>query len=88
VPHPLLSDPWVAAKIDAAIERHGQRWTKEQVEAFREQMAETLSSHPRALRLLEVARPSAIDQSGERGVGGDIQPETGAGAAGRKAGNQ
>ena len=92
MPHPLLADPWVAAKIDAAVERHGKRWSPEQIEAFREQMAHTLGSHPRAVHLLEMARPSSVDRSGERVVGGSLQPEPGQAASGkpvdRKAGGQ
>lgn len=74
MPHPLLSDPWVAAKIDAAVRKHGKRWTPAQIEHFREQMAWTLATHPRMAPLLETARPSVIDQSGERQVGGAVEP--------------
>lgn len=73
MPHPLLSDPWVAAKIDAAVRKHGKRWTPAQIEHFREQMAWTLATHPRVAPLLETARPSVIDQSGERQVGGSVE---------------
>lgn len=74
MPHPLLSDPWVAAKIDAAVAKHGKRWTREQVEHFREQMAWTLATHPKVSALLEIARPSVIDSSGERLTGGGVEP--------------
>lgn len=84
--HPLRDDPWVAAKIDAAIERHGSGWTPEQVEAFREQIAFTLASHPRVVRLRELARPSSVDASGERVVGGSPGPA--AAPAARKAGGR
>lgn len=87
--HPLLSDPWVAAKIDAAVQKHGSRWTKEQVEAFREQMAWTLATHPRAVRMLEIARPSVVERSGERVTGGAVEPAGDSShAPGRKAGGQ
>ena len=81
MPHPLLSDPWVAAKIDAAVRKHGKRWTPAQIEHFREQMAWTLATHPRVAPLLETARPSVIDQSGEREVGGPVEVALPAGDA-------
>ena len=89
MPHPLLSDPWVAAKIDAAVQKHGGRWTREQVEAFREQMAWTLATHPKAARLLEIARPSVIESSGERVTGGAVEAaDKDPGVAARKVGGQ
>ena len=91
MPHPLLSDPWVAAKIDKAVHKYGQRWTPEQIEAFREQMAWTLATHPNASKLLELAHPAVIGFSGERVLGGDAQPaapEAPAAPAGRKEGQK
>lgn len=74
MPHPLLSDPWIAAKIDAAVRKHGKRWSRAQVEHFREQMAWTLATHPKVAPLLEVARPGVIDQTGARELGGPLDP--------------
>ncbi len=91
MPHPLLSDPWVAAKIDKAVLKYGQRWTPEQIEAFREQMAWTLATHPNASKLLELAHPAVIGHSGERALGGDAQPaapEAPEAPAGRKEGQK
>lgn len=73
--HPLLTDPWVAAKIDKAVARHGKNWSKEQVEAFREQMAWTLATHPKAARLLELAQPGIIARTGTRTIGGELEPD-------------
>ncbi len=73
MPHPLLSDLWIAAKIDAAVQKHGKRWTPEQIEHFREQMAWTLATHPRVTPVLELARPGQVDQSGTRAKGGEVE---------------
>lgn len=88
MPHPLLSDPWVAAKIDAAVQKHGKRWNAEQIEAFREQMAWTLATHPEVSKLMEIAHPSVIGVSGERPVGGEAAPAPSEESAGKKAGNR
>jgi hypothetical protein len=64
--HPLLKDPWVAAQIDAALEKHRHALTARQLDAFREKMAWTFANHPAAQRILEKARPPIPDQSGER----------------------
>ena len=85
MPHPLLADPWVAAKIDKAVEKYGKHWSQAQIDAFREQMAWTLATHPEASRTLEVARPSVIDTSGERTVGGEVESKDQAKEADRKA---
>lgn len=64
--HPLLSDPWVAEKIEAALRRHGDRLTDRQKAAFREKMAWTFANHPAAQRLLAREHPAEVDSSGER----------------------
>ena len=66
IPHPLLSDPWFAERIDKAVQKYGAGWTPEQVEAFREQMAWTLATHPRANVTVRVGRPPETGQSGAR----------------------
>lgn len=88
MPHPLLQDPWVAAKIDKAVAKYGKRWTPAQIEAFREQMAWTLATHPQVSKILEVAHPSVIDSSGERVLGGDVDSKDDAKGKDRKAGNK
>ena len=75
--HPLLADPWVAAQIDAAVAPYRKLWPPEAVEAFREEMARTLATHPTAARLLKEARPTAVDPSGEVNVAGVWAAETG-----------
>jgi len=88
MPHPLLSDPWVAAKIDQVVAKYGKRWTPRQIEAFREQAAWTLATNPDVARVLEVAHPGVVDKSGERVVGGAVEsPEADTGDE-RKAGNK
>lgn len=80
--HPLLADPWVAAQIDAAVAPYRKLWPPEAIEAFREEMATTLATHPTAARLLKEVRPTAVDPSGEVDVAGAWAAE--AGAADRK----
>jgi hypothetical protein len=63
--HPLLADPWVAAQIEAAIAPYRKLWPDAAIEAFREQMAATLATHPAAIRLLREARPIPVEPSGE-----------------------
>ena len=66
MPHPLLSDPWFAERIEKAVQKYGAGWTPEQIEAFREQMAWTLATHPRASVTVRVGRPPVTGQSGAR----------------------
>jgi hypothetical protein len=62
----LLDDPWVAAQIDAVVAEYRHLWTEDQIRAFREGMAWTLATHPKASRLLERERAAAIERSGTR----------------------
>lgn len=73
--HPLLADPWVAAQIDAAVEPYRKLWPPGAVEAFREEMAITLATHPTVSRLLRETRPDATDTSGEIRVTGAVPAE-------------
>jgi hypothetical protein len=79
--HPLLKDPWVAAQIDAATAPYRRLWTEDELQAFREQMAETLASHPEAARLLRLAHPGLVDQSAEV----PIDDDAASGVNGRRA---
>jgi hypothetical protein len=87
--HPLLKDPWVAAQIDAATAPYRRLWTEDQLRAFREQMAETLASHPKAARLLRLAHPGLLDQSAEVPIEDEAAPPavepTGKSGAGRRS---
>lgn len=67
--HPLLQDPRVAAKIEAAIAPYRDRLTPEQVEIFRQKMAWTLATHPAAARLLRAEQQQGVDASGEQTIG-------------------
>jgi hypothetical protein len=67
--HPLLRDPRVAAKIEAAIAPYRDRLTPEQIEIFRQKMAWTLATHPAAARLLRAEQQQGIDASGEQTIG-------------------
>lgn len=63
--HPLLSDPWVAAEIEAAVAPFVGRLPASEVAWMREQLAEVLASDEAAARLLRGAHPRAGDASGE-----------------------
>lgn len=90
--HPLLKDPWVAAQIDAATAPYRRLWTEDELQAFREQMAETLATHPEAARLLRLAHPGIVDQSAEVSTIEDdaappaVEPTGARGAGGGSAG--
>lgn len=88
MPHPLLSDPWVAAKIDKAVEKYGKRWTPEQIEAFREQMAWTLATHPDVVKVMDIAHPPVGYESGERGPTGPLNAPSTEKDPWRKAGGK
>jgi hypothetical protein len=68
--HPLLTDPWVAARIDAAVAPFRGRISDRDLAFLRAQLAETLASDARAARTLARARPRVVDESGEALVGG------------------
>ncbi len=70
--HPLLADPWIAARIDAVVAPYVGRLPPDEVAWMREQLAETLASDATAAELLDRARPAAVEQSGEVRRGGVI----------------
>jgi hypothetical protein len=72
--HPLLSDPLVVAQIDAAVAPYVGRLSAGEIAWMREQLAETLGSDPRAIKLLHRVRPATVDQSGDVKVGGAAAP--------------
>lgn len=53
----LLDDPWFNEKVDRAVAKHGRRWTRRQIAAFRKAIAFTLETHPKARAILALARP-------------------------------
>ena len=63
--HPL-DDPWIMEKIDKVVAEYRTLWTDDQVRAFREMMAWTLATHPKASRLVERERAVQADKSGTR----------------------
>ena len=80
--HPLLSDPWIASQVDAAVEPYLRRLPPSEVDWMRDQLAETLASDERAQKLLRRVRAAVGDKSGEvvRGAAGPSSDAT----AGRK----
>ena len=67
--HPLLDDPWVAARIDAAVAPYRGLLSAEDLAFMREELAERLSSDEHAALVLRRAMPRHVEQSGEAYVG-------------------
>jgi hypothetical protein len=63
--HPLLTDPWIAEQIDAAVAPYVGRLSAGEVAWMREQLAETLATDETAARMLRRATPVQVDESGE-----------------------
>jgi hypothetical protein len=68
--HPLLADPWIAARVDAAVAPYVGRLPASEVSWMRDQLAEVLASDDKAAKLLHRARPTVVAQSGEVVRGG------------------
>ncbi len=75
--HPLLSDPFVVAQIDAAVAPYKGRLSEGEIAWMRERLAETLDKDPRAAKLLHRSRPVKVEQSGEVSQGGAAAPAPG-----------
>ena len=69
--HPLLDDPWVRARIDAALAPYHNLVSADDLAFMRDELAEVLVSDELAARALRRARPrDDVDVSGEAFVGG------------------
>lgn len=80
--HPLLDDPWVKARIDAAVAPYQKLLSPEDLDFMRSELAELLVRDERAARALRRARPRDVDASGEAFVGRiDGAPANGRGRA-------
>jgi hypothetical protein len=79
--HPLLEDPWIAARIDEALAPYAGRLAEGEIAWMRDQLAETLVADDHAARLAHRARPVQVERSGEvrRGT---AQPRDAGGHAG------
>jgi hypothetical protein len=58
--HPLLEDPWFAARLDAALAPFRDRFTERQQAALRQKIASIFSTHPAARRVLLRERPGLV----------------------------
>jgi hypothetical protein len=67
--HPLLADPWVAARIDAAVAPYRGLLPIEDLDFLRDELAERLVSDEHAARVLRRAAPRHVEQSGEAFIG-------------------
>ena len=65
----LLSDPWIATQVEAAVAPYVGRLPASEIAWMRERLAETLDSDPRAAELLRRAHPREVDESGDIAVG-------------------
>ncbi len=69
--HVLLDDPWVKARIEAALAPYRGRLSTKELDVLRDQLAEVLVADERAAKTLRRARPREnVDVSGEAFVGG------------------
>ncbi len=69
--HPLLTDPWIAARVEAAVAPYVGTVSEERLAWMREQLAETLASDPAAKRALREARRVPKDASSELPIDGE-----------------
>jgi len=63
--HELLQDPWIAARVEEAVQPYVGRLPAAQLAWMREQLAEILAAEPEAADLLRRAHPRVADTSGE-----------------------
>lgn len=69
--HPLLEDPWIRARIDAAVAPYRNLVSPDDLAFMRDELAEVLVRDERAARTLRRAKPREdVDASGEAFVGG------------------
>ena len=68
--HPILNDPWIKARIDAAVAPYVNLVSRDDLAFLRDELAELLVQDERAARALRRARPREdVDASGEAFVG-------------------
>ena len=69
--HVLLDDPWIKARIEAAVAPYRNLVSPDDLAFMRDELAEMLVRDERAARMLRRARPREdIDASGEAFIGG------------------
>jgi hypothetical protein len=83
--HPLLDDPWIAARIDSAVAPYRDLVSPDDIAFMRDELAELLVRDIHAARALRRAKPREnVDASGEAFVG--RPPGTSAKKSGRAVG--
>jgi len=71
--HVLLQDPWIKARIDAALAPYQKLVSPDDLQFLRDELAELLVRDERAARVLRRARPRTdVQASGESFVGTDL----------------
>lgn len=71
--HVLLQDPWIKARIDAALSPYQNLVSPDDLAFLRDELAEVLVRDERAARALRRARPREdVQASGEAFVGKDL----------------
>jgi hypothetical protein len=83
--HPVLEDPWIAARIDAAVAPYVGRLSAGEIAWMRDQLAETLVADEHAARLAHRARPAQVERSGEVRRDGPLPRPAAHAAPGRRS---
>jgi hypothetical protein len=88
--HPLLADPWVAARVDAAVAPYRALLSGEDLAFLRDELAERMNSDEALALALRRARPRHVEQSGEAYIGRALQEpaETPAKTSARRGGRR
>ncbi|MDI1444409.1 hypothetical protein [Polyangium sp. 6x1] len=73
--HPLLANPWVAARIDAAVAPYRGLLPSEDLDFLRDELAEGLATDEHAARVLRRAAPRHVEESGEAFVGANLEAD-------------
>lgn len=75
--HVLLNDPWIKARIDAALAPYQNLVSPDDLAFLRDELAEVLVRDEQAARSLRRARPRAdVQASGESFVGTDLRDQS------------
>jgi hypothetical protein len=85
--HPLLADPWVATRIEAAVAPYRGLISDEDLAFMRETLADLLATDEHAARILRRAKPRHVDQSGEAFIG-RVEQEPGSPGKRRAGGDE
>lgn len=83
-----VSDPWVQAEIDKAIQPYMGRLPAEEIAWMRERLVEALATERLGRDLMRRARPRYVEESGEVGRDGRLSTASTIEAGAQKASGQ